>query len=246
VSDVLVRLLEPGALSAVFQPVVEASSSRIHYFEGLLRGPRQTRLETPTALFDYARRRRAEAVIDRAAVRTVLREAAYLPPRADVGVNVHASTLSDLSFLEFFGRVARECAINPERLVVEVVEHRTAWEPASLGEVLTELRASGVRVALDDLGMGHSNFRMVLACRAEYLKLDGFFIQDCHRDPERRAILSSVAHLAAGLGASVVAEGVEAAPDLEVVVETAIRYVQGRLLQPPRPASALAEDAASE
>jgi len=76
---------------------------------------------------------------------------------------------------------------------------------------------------------------MILECRPDYLKVDRHFVDGCHRDFHRRAVLASVAQLARPFGARVVAEGVEEVEDLAALRRLGINLVQGYLLARPLP-----------
>ena len=233
------RILEPGALTATFQPVCEARDGalRTHYLEALIRGPRGTSVEAPNVLFEYARRKNRAAEVDRACVHAVLGAAAALPRHVHIGLNIHAATLAlDPEFLNVLGDAATACRIEPERLVVEIVEHAPPWDVSAFRNGVAGLRAIGARVALDDIGLGHSNYMMILECRPDYFKIDRYFVHDSAHDFYRRAVLASVAQLARPFGARVVAEGVETAADLRTAREAGISLFQGWLLSGAHPA----------
>jgi EAL domain-containing protein (putative c-di-GMP-specific phosphodiesterase class I) len=233
------RLLVPGALTAAFQPVCEVREGlpRTDYLEALIRGPRGTSVESPNVLFEYARRKNRAAEIDAACVRTVLGAAAGLPGRFRIGLNIHASTIAlDPEFLNTLGDAASVNGISPERLVVEVVEHAPPWDVEGFRNGLAGLRAIGARIALDDIGLGHSNYLMVLECRPDYFKIDRHFVRGAHTDFYRQAVLASVAQLARPFGAQVVAEGVETVQDLRAAQDAGIGLFQGWLLSAPLPA----------
>jgi EAL domain-containing protein (putative c-di-GMP-specific phosphodiesterase class I) len=227
------RILEPGALTPAFQPVCEARDGalRIHYLEALIRGPRGTSIESPNVLFEYARRKNRAAEVDLACVRAVLGAATALPRQVRIGINIHAATLAlDPEFLNSLGDAASHFGIAPERLVVEIVEHAPPWDVAGFRNGVAGLRAIGARVALDDIGLGHSNYMMILECRPDYFKIDRYFVHDAGNDFYRKAVLASVAQLARPFGARVVAEGVETAEDLRSAREAGISLFQGWLL----------------
>jgi EAL domain-containing protein (putative c-di-GMP-specific phosphodiesterase class I) len=103
--------LQPGALAVVFQPIVEfrATRRRLHGLEALVRAPKAAGFVSADALFEHARRRGEEDVLDRVAAEAILRAAATLPIQPLLSMNVHASTLgSDHSFLAHLSRVAEE------------------------------------------------------------------------------------------------------------------------------------------
>ncbi len=241
--ELLDAILEPGGLTVRFQPIVEVHGDdwRLHGVECLMRGPKGTNLESAEILFDYVRRKREESLVDRACVRTAFAALQELPGLSRVSVNVHASTLGrDRGFVAFLVDTARANALALDHLTVEIVEHAPPWDGHNFLLALEELRECGADIALDDVGCGYSNFRMILDSRPDYLKVDRYFPAGCHRDPLRRAVLESIQQLASRFGSRVVAEGVEEIEDLKVVTATGIELVQGRCFCAAVPASVLA------
>jgi len=241
-ASLLERILAPGALSAAFQPVIEVAGEepRPHYLEALIRGPRGTSVHAPDILFEYARRRRRTADVDRACLRAILASATALPPGTSVGLNVHASTLGAQDFVDFLAGTALGHGIHPSRLIVEIVEHAPPRDAAAFQKGLDHLREIGAAVALDDVGFGHSNYRMILESHPDYFKIDAYFVTGARDDYYRRVVLGSVAKLARSFGARVVAEGVETEDDLAVVKDAGIDLVQGWLFAAAAPADELA------
>lgn len=229
-SSMLDRILAPGGLRCYGQPIVRicGSSCAVASVECLSRGPRGTPFESPAVLFDYARRKVAECDVDRVAVATMLAGAQSLPGTLGISVNVHASTLSrDAMFVDFLVGVARQYEIGLSRLTVEVVEHAPVWNATEFLHSLRLMRELKVRVALDDVGTGQSNYRMILDAEPDCFKIDSYLVQTAHADYKRRAMLASIVQLARDLGSSVVAEGVELAADLETVLDLGITLIQG-------------------
>jgi EAL domain-containing protein (putative c-di-GMP-specific phosphodiesterase class I) len=231
-SGLLERVLEPEALSVRFQAVydIACKSPTCHYVEALIRGPQGTTLESPDILFEYARRKNQQAVVDRACIATILHAAHALPLELPLGINVHASTLAmDPEFLVFLGDTADQHGIAVSRLVIEIVEHAPPWDLEGFHNTLLGLRSIGARIALDDVGLGHSNFMMILECRPDYFKVDRYFVHGAKTDFYRQAVLTSVSQLARPFGAQVIAEGVETEADLETARATGIGLAQGYL-----------------
>jgi len=243
VSETLLdSILEPGGLSALFQPIYEFARGerRLYAAECLIRGPRGTNMESADILFDYVRRKREEPRVDRACAALAMSEAARLPGSIRINVNVHASTLGrDPEFLVFLGDTADIHGIPPERLTIEIVEHAPPWDGPTFLAALGALRSIGASIALDDVGLGQSNFRMILECRPDYFKVDRFFASGVHTDYHRQAVFESVAGLARRFGGRVVAEGVEDEADLEALLGLGVDLVQGHLFSPALAADAL-------
>ena len=232
------RILERGGLSVCFQAVLDMYEPRphIHYLEALVRGPRGTTAEAPAILFEYARKKNKEALVDRACVEVILDATLLLPRELMVGINVHASSLAmDTGFVPFLAAALEAKGISPRRLVVEIVEHAPPWDVVSFRAALQDLRRLGARIALDDVGLGNSNYMMIYECRPDYLKLDRYFVDGCHSDFHRRAVIASVAQLARPFGARVVAEGVENPADMATLKRLGITLVQGFLFGKPAP-----------
>jgi EAL domain-containing protein (putative c-di-GMP-specific phosphodiesterase class I) len=238
----LEQLLRPGTLTAMVQPIVEVHSSgtRLHGVECLMRGPENSNLRRADIMFSYVRKKNAEAQIDRACVSTALCACQPLPEDVRISINVHASSLAgDPGFLSYLQSEAAGYKISTTRLTLEVVEHTPAFNGVAFQQALEQLRLIGVRIALDDIGLGSSNYKMMLDCRPDYFKVDKYLIQGCHRDFRRKAVVKSVVTLAQSLGSYVVAEGVEEIDDLETVTNLGIDLVQGYLFGKPTPVSTL-------
>ena len=237
------ELLAPGALATVFQPILRIGSDGtrvVHGYEALTRGPRGTHASRADVLFEYVRQKRSEAVIDRACTVSALRAARALPGAPSLSLNVHAATLGqDEGFVDLLLATAAECRLAADRLVIEVVEQSSRWNSAGFARAIGALRAAGVRIALDDVGFGHSNLHMVLEVRPEFLKLDRYFVTGAAADRARWAVLATMQRLAMELDAQVVAEGVETPEDLEGVRSAGIALAQGFLFSPPASADVL-------
>jgi EAL domain-containing protein (putative c-di-GMP-specific phosphodiesterase class I) len=239
--SLLDRILAPNALSAAFQPVVDVVGQcpKTHYLEALIRGPRGTSAHSPDILFEYARRRRQTAAVDRACLRAILADTRALPRDTTLGLNAHASTVGAPDFVDFLAATALGQGVHPSRLVVEIVEHAPPRDAVAFQKGLEGLRDIGAAVALDDVGFGHSNYRMILESRPDYFKIDAYFVTGARDDYYRRVVLGSVARLARSFGARVVAEGVETEDDLAVVRDEGIDLVQGWLVAAAAPAREL-------
>ncbi len=177
-------------------------------------------------------------VVDRKCVVNALTAGAQLNDGARLGVNVHASTREhDSGFVAFLRRVARKVAFPLSRLTIEIVEHSPCWGGPGLERTLKGLKRSGVLIAVDDIGLGHSNYRMFLECRPDFFKLDRYLVKGSNADAYRRAVLHSIAKLAQKVGAHAVAEGVDNEADLDAVCAQGIEMVQGYLFSRPIAAS---------
>lgn len=228
-------ILAPGGLTPVYQPIMKVGDApSLQGFECLARGPAGTNFEDAKVLFEYVRLKHEETVVDRACVAAALANA----PKAQLTLNVHASTLvRDRGFIDFLFATAKQHGRPCESIIMEIVEHAPLWDTDALITTLDRLRDVGMRISLDDIGLGQSNFKMILDVRPDFLKLDRYFVESCHLDRSRQAVIACVAQLARHFGAEMVAEGVDCAETVQTLREMGVRWMQGDWFGKPMPAS---------
>jgi EAL domain-containing protein (putative c-di-GMP-specific phosphodiesterase class I) len=121
-------------------------------------------------------------------------------------------------------------------IVLEITEQAPLETGSRLRDRLQELRAAGFRIALDDLGAGHSNLNSFAAIEPDFVKLDMALVRDIDREPVRRRLVQAMVETCHDLGIAVVAEGIERPGERAVVEELGCDLMQGFLLA--RPAAA--------
>jgi EAL domain-containing protein (putative c-di-GMP-specific phosphodiesterase class I) len=235
-NTLLSKILTPGAISTVFQPIYKADPTGLRpvILECLSRGPISTNAAHPGVLFEYAQLKAAEPLIDRACVTAALDTVAVLNRPEKFSLNVFAATLvRDAGFVRWIAEQMNQLHLNPSRLIFELVEHGEAWDTQAFLSSLRDIRALGSAVALDDVGLAHSNFQRILDCDPEFLKLDRCIVRNCDRDPRRQALLRSLGLLAKDLGSNLIAEGVETYQEMNTVQSHDISLFQGFLFSKP-------------
>src|SRR5262249_25077384 len=148
------RILAPGGVRALLQPVyrISGTARAVHAVECLARGPVGTNAEAAPVLFDYVRRKREEARVDRICIAAALSAVREGRDQVRVCINAHASTLGrDETFPAFFAALLKAYRVEPERIVLELVEHGPALDFKGFARSLHDLRDLGMRLAIDDL-----------------------------------------------------------------------------------------------
>ena len=230
------RILQPGGITPVYQPVVRANNGdvRMHGLECLSRGPKGTNFESADVLFEYVRLKREESLVDRACISEALRGARLLPADLRLGLNVHASTLGrDHGFINFLRKATDVAQIEMERIIIEIVEHAPPWDGVSFLSAIDQLRNLGAEIAVDDVGLGQSNFKMLLDVSPHYLKVDRYFVEGCAADPRRRSVIAAILQLASDSDAELIAEGVADKDDAETLQVLGVSLMQGFLYSEP-------------
>jgi len=101
----------------------------------------------------------------------------------------------------------------------------------------------GIKIALDDFGLGESNYRMMLDCWPDCIKIDRYVVRNCDSDYGRRAILDSIANLAMTIGSKVIAEGVQTKAELKAIRDLGFTLAQGFVLYKPMTLAEMRESA---
>jgi EAL domain-containing protein (putative c-di-GMP-specific phosphodiesterase class I) len=143
--------------------------------------------------------------------------------------------LQDPGFVEQVRQVLRETGLAAHRLELEITETLFIDDVNGALDKLHALRDLGVRIALDDFGTGYSSLAYLRRFPFDTLKIDRAFVQEALGDEESRAIVHTIAALAATLGMRTVCEGVETGSQLAVVSAAGCDQVQGFVASAPRP-----------
>ena len=118
-------------------------------------------------------------------------------------------------------------------MVLELTEHAAVHDYEVLRQALLELRARGLRLAVDDAGAGYASLRHVLSLAPDIIKLDISLIREIETDRGARALASALISFAEQMGQLVIAEGIEHDRTVEVLAAIGVRYGQGFLLGRP-------------
>ncbi len=220
ISDRTRSLLESDAWKMVFQPVVDLATNRIVGAEALARFPgRPSR--APDLWFAEAAEVGLGVELEVAALDRAVRQVGLLPTEMFMALNVSPATVASNEL--------RQClAETPgRRIVLELTEHDRVEDYEALWPTLDELRAQGVRVAVDDAGSGYSGLQHILRLQPDIVKLDVALTRGISSDPAKRALATSLVSFAAEIGATLIAEGIESASDLEVLCDLGVPWGQG-------------------
>ena len=126
-----------------------------------------------------------------------------------LAVNVSARSLQDAMFADEVFKVLDKSGFPPARLELEVTERAIVTNVERSTYTISRLRQEGVRIAIDDFGVGYSSYQTLRLLDVDRVKIDRDFVADLTSEPRDRLIVASLIGLAHELGLDVVAEGVE-------------------------------------
>lgn len=226
----LQRVLGRGCLKVVLQPIVDLPSLRLAGVEALARFPVEP-LRTPDVWFAEARAAHQGVALQLEAAACALAAMAVLPGDAFLAVNLDGEALASEEVTAALG------AADTHRVVVELTEHVEIDDYPGLRRSLSELRAAGARLAIDDTGAGYSSFTHILQLAPELIKLDLGIVRGIDHDPVRRSLVTAVVAFARETGSRVVAEGIETEAELAMLRHLEVDLGQGfGLARPMTPA----------
>ena len=241
----LVAALDEGRLFLVVQPIVELATARTAGVEALIRLDDPKRgVIPPDTFMDLAEERGLAVDLGRWMLGRAAEIAKACGERLDfVSVNLAASQLRHPGLVEDVLQACRRVGVAPAKLKLEVTERSIIEDPEAAAAILAELRAAGCHVAIDDFGTGESSFGHLHRLPFDTLKIDKSFVAEMTRSERSRRIVAAIAHMAADLGMSVVAEGVETAEHLALLREIGCRWGQGYYFgRPDRPEAVLGHE----
>jgi diguanylate cyclase (GGDEF)-like protein/PAS domain S-box-containing protein len=235
-------------LRLVFQPVVSLPGGRVAACEALLRWDHATlgRI-TPDRFIAIAEQTGLIVPIGAWVVREACRVAATWPEDIAVSVNVSPRQLGTTDLPDIVHVALVMSGLAPERLCLEITETALINDADTIGGTLAALKALGVRLAIDDFGVGHASLmhlRRLLP--VDTLKIDKSFVDGIVSDAEDSAIVAGVVQLAHSLGLVAVAEGVEHTEQAEILTRMGCQAAQGYLFARPLEPAAVAELLAAE
>jgi len=236
------QILARKALHAHFQPIVELRSGTVMGHESLIRGPVDSALRAPDALFQAARAENLTVELEKACLRQGLRSWAAQAQATRLFLNLSARTIVDMFNRLSLSGVLQSLAaaeVSPSALVIEITEHEHIADLPQLIEVASALRSQGLRFALDDFGDGRSSLRLWAELRPEIVKIDKYFIHGLQDQAVKVQTLKGLTRFAETFGTVLVAEGIETESELQVVRDLGIELGQGYFLGRPDAVPAL-------
>jgi EAL domain-containing protein (putative c-di-GMP-specific phosphodiesterase class I) len=172
-------------------------------------------------------------------IRTACAEAAGWPSEARVSVNVSPRQFAGRGLVATVVDALRSSGLRPERLEIEVTESVFLDNSAGNLAVMKELADFGVKLALDDFGVGFSSLGYLQTFSFSRIKIDRAFVAGLPERSESSAIVRAISQLAQSLHIDVTAEGVETSRQMREVQRLGCTEMQGFLFARPCPAAEL-------
>jgi diguanylate cyclase (GGDEF)-like protein len=235
----LKEALRNGQLELYYQPIIDIAEKKVASFESLMRW-HHPELGTlaPAEFIPIAEETGQMVEMGFWALREACREAVGWPEGIRVTINLSAVQFQSGNLLEAVETALSESGLLPERLELEITESVLLLDDASTLKTLHDLRALGIRIALDDFGTAYASLSYLRSFPFDKIKLDRSFVRDlgCAPRQDSVAIVHAVASLASQMHMTTTAEGVETTKQMKSVLGAGYDELQGFYFSEPVPA----------
>lgn len=234
-SDQIVTLAKLVVENA-FQPIVEAGTGTVFGYESLMRGQERIGFDSPVEILDEAYRSNQLLPLEQMVASRALAKFATLGNYAtstlflnlDVRLIPHGDRL-----IENLLQQLKAANLPPSSVCFEFSERFDNTSVPEFEALVSKLRRTGFKLAIDDFGVGHGEMKLLCDYAVDYLKIDRHFVADIDTKPRKRHLLKNIVNIAHVLGTRVIAEGIETEAEFLACREYGVDLVQGWFIARP-------------
>jgi diguanylate cyclase (GGDEF)-like protein len=223
-----------GEIVPFYQPVVSFANGDVTGAEVLARWKHPTR--GTLSAWEFIPAAEETGLVDDlfwAILPAACAEAKRISPSAMISVNLSPSQVLDQWFPQKVLKTLVEVGFPCSRLEIEMTETAVFSDMKATKHALEALRSQGVRVALDDFGVGYSSLTLLRDLPITKVKIDRSFVAEILTDPSAALLVKSIIEFCTSLGLETTAEGIEGAPVAQLLAEWGCTYGQGYWLGRP-------------
>jgi EAL domain-containing protein (putative c-di-GMP-specific phosphodiesterase class I) len=237
----LERALRAGEFVPYYQPVVDLVSGKLRGAEVLVRWRKPDgSIVSPGAFIPLAESSGIILDLTRSLMRRVCQEmgpAFAERPHLKVSFNLAAQHFKDETIVRDVRDIFGRGSVRLSQLVLELTERQPIENLVETRRLIASLQGLGVRMAIDDVGTGHSGLSYILKLGVDIIKIDKMFIDAIGIERSSTTIIETLIDLAHNMRMEVVAEGVENFEQVVCLRERGVRAAQGFVFAPALPGS---------
>lgn len=215
-----------------YQPIMDIKTGEIKKYEVLARGKLNNTVISPFFFISHAEELGLIMDITRIIISKSFKY--FKDNEIEFSINITENDLKDETFIDFISEEMVEHKINPNRVILEILENITFSKDSEIvmNRIIT-LQQMGFKMAIDDFGSDNSNFSRLLNIHIDFIKFDAIFIKNINKNERNKILVQSMVSMAKVLNIKTVAEFVENEEILEIVKECGIDYAQGYYIGKP-------------
>jgi sensor c-di-GMP phosphodiesterase-like protein len=154
-------------------------------------------------------------------------------PNFQLSINISPKHFVADGFVQQLRNTASAAGITTRQITLELTERENFDDLDLAAVVVAEVRGYGFKVAIDDVGIGHSGLSQIQRLRADILKIDKFFVDSVNLDATAASMIAMLVRLAREMKMSIVAEGIEDGDQVDALISCGITKGQGYVVSPP-------------
>ncbi|MBE0490748.1 MAG: EAL domain-containing protein [Sulfurospirillum sp.] len=216
-------------ISAFFQPIYNLHTKKIEKFECLVRYVDGEKITSPIHFLNVAKQINYLPKITRSMFTQALE--IFEGTDYEFSINITTQDLADKDFAAFLQIALEAKKMDASRVVLEILEDEDMYEHI---EKILAFKKQGFRIAVDDFGVGYSNFQKLQQLQLDYIKIDASLIKNIATNKKDLSIVKSICTYAKTIGVKTIAEFVADEAIFDTVSQTQIDYAQGYFIAEPR------------
>lgn len=237
-SNALHQALKNNELHLVYQPQLSLKTGYLFGAEALLRWEHpELGIINPEEFIPIAENNGLILPIGEWVIRTATQQLKDWMQRGMkpivISVNLSSLQFSHPTLPKLVTQILESTGLKPEYLELELTEGVTIRNPQGAVDIMNDLSKRGVRMSIDDFGTGYSSLNYLKKFKIYRLKIDKSFVRDISTDPEDKAIVGAIIHMADSLGLNTIAEGIETIEQLDYLREQGCDEGQGYYYDKP-------------
>ncbi|MEK7841724.1 MAG: GGDEF and EAL domain-containing protein, partial [Deltaproteobacteria bacterium] len=222
-----------------FQPILDLKEDKVSHYEALARmRDEDGNILLPAVFIETAERFGLIGAIDRIIMEKTMRLQAetYQQERhLTFAMNLSGKNLGDEKLMTFLRSKIVETGAKPEYLVFEITETAAVRDINKAIKFIRDLKSIGCHFSLDDFGVGFTSFIYLREMEVDYVKIDGAFIKNLHKEYRDQLFVKAISDVAKGMGIKTIAEFVENEEIIKFLKRLGVGYAQGYAIGKPAP-----------
>lgn len=223
-------IIKDEAVKMLFQPLFELNPRKLFGYEVLTRGPKDSKLERPDKLFQYALS--CGLLPD---LELVCRKKALAKLGDDIEKNlIFFNTNPFLIETESFKDIL-DLYNMPQQVVLEITERSEIKNFPAFCKIIKTFKEKGFRISIDDVGSGYSSLDSIAELKPDFVKIDMGLIRDIGNNTVKQNLVKAIASLCKESRIISIGEGIETEDELKMLIDLKVEAGQGYLLGKPGP-----------
>ncbi|WP_031479038.1 GGDEF domain-containing protein [Maridesulfovibrio frigidus] len=228
------EIIKHSRVNCHYQPIVNLADKRIHGWEALARGPRNSPFRSPLTLFDMAENIGKLFQLERICRESAISSFGEFDQQQKLFLNIHPRTIVDPNFSSGETKILLDrWGLKPENIVFEITERHSVKDFKTFRKTLDHYRNQGYLVAIDDAGTGYSGLSSIAEIKPDYIKLDKSFVDNIETSQVNRAIVETFTDFSEKIGGKLLVEGIETQSQAVAMIDMGVHLGQGYFFARP-------------